>query len=195
MEPQSEGNADISANSCTAHTGVIITVEVTSWKGERGRTLSFWCCEEAKRRTQVCVCLVAADDSGNEYQCEDNYHSAVYALGSARCRNSQREVEAWKTRLQSVTHFMFLTILQCLPPSENGNAQTHAVTHMHTSAPRAGCSWCASSAELLLTPAAYCGVSAVSLPSQKLSHVWHCGSALQQARSDAQERHRKLEHT
>lgn len=35
VEPQSEGNADISVNSCTAHTGTVIIVEVTGWEEER----------------------------------------------------------------------------------------------------------------------------------------------------------------
>lgn len=49
MEPQSEGNADISVNSCTAHTSTVIIVEVTSREGERANS-QLWCCEEAKHK-------------------------------------------------------------------------------------------------------------------------------------------------
>lgn len=47
MEPQSEGNADISVNGCTAHTGTAIIMEVTGWEEERTNN-QLWSCEEAK---------------------------------------------------------------------------------------------------------------------------------------------------
>lgn len=35
MEPQTEGNTDISVNSCPAHTGTAMSVEVISWEEEQ----------------------------------------------------------------------------------------------------------------------------------------------------------------
>lgn len=49
MESQSEGNTDISVNSCTAHTGTVIMVEVTSWEEEMANS-QLWCCEEANQK-------------------------------------------------------------------------------------------------------------------------------------------------
>lgn len=69
MEPQSEGNADISENSCPAHTGTVIIVEVTSWEEARPNS-QLWSCQKAKgEHKYVFVCLMAANDSSNEYQC------------------------------------------------------------------------------------------------------------------------------
>lgn len=57
MEPQSEQHSDISANSCTAHTGALVIVEVTSW-GRRSANSQL-----QSSTAQMKVCMEAADDS------------------------------------------------------------------------------------------------------------------------------------
>lgn len=55
-EPQSEGNADISGNTCT-----VIIKEVTSWEGERADSQAW-----VQRGDKTRVCLMAGNNCTDE---------------------------------------------------------------------------------------------------------------------------------
>lgn len=125
-------------------------------------------------KTQVCV-----SHSSNEYQCLGYVRIITTVLFGCTRQHLSARRGSTKKRLQSVTHFLFLTSPRCHPPSESAHSQTHICPHSTVALD------VLALAERLPTPAVRRCVSTVSprpcaprsSSSKTLSHVSKCDSA------------------
>lgn len=210
------GCADISVNSCTAHTDTVIIVEVTSWEEERANS-QFWVCEEAKGKHK-CVLIswlqIILEIFISFLDMWVKLSLLLYLFNAEALREAKRSGNI-KTWLQSVTHSLFLTSLQCHPPSQS--AQAHTLWHSHTPHTPAPCSHSKVALDVLALQSffwrplrtvacqlCHCHPTRqAALQKKKLSHILNCDSPPQGAQPagsiskqwETQKHRRKLEHT